>query len=40
MRKSVLHGDYCQVYRALFPEVVRLEARRLIAGDWRIAYSV
>jgi len=24
LRKSVLHGDYCQVYRALFPELVQL----------------
>ena len=31
LRKSVLHGDYCQVYRALFPDLVQLEARRLIA---------
>ncbi len=31
LRKSVLHGDYCQVYRALFPELVQLEAKRLIA---------
>jgi len=31
LRKSVLHGDYCQVYRALFPELVLLEAKRLIA---------
>ncbi|MBN1138364.1 MAG: radical SAM protein [Anaerolineae bacterium] len=30
LRKSVLHGDYCQVYRALLPELVQLEARRLI----------
>lgn len=31
LRKSVLHSDYCQVYRALFPELVQLEAKRLIA---------
>jgi uncharacterized protein len=30
LRKSVLHRDYCQVYRALFPELVQLEAKRLI----------
>ena len=31
LRKSVLHSDYCQVYRALIPELVQLEAKRLIA---------
>ena len=30
LRNSVLHKDYCQVYRAVFPELVRLEAKRLI----------
>ncbi len=30
LRKSALHGDYCQVYQALFPELVQLEAKRLI----------
>lgn len=31
MRETILHNWYCQVYRALFPEVVRLEGNRLIA---------
>jgi radical SAM protein with 4Fe4S-binding SPASM domain len=30
MRGSTLHDDYCRVYRALLPELVRLEAKRLI----------
>ena len=30
LRKSVLHGDYCQVYRSVLPELVKLEAKRLI----------
>jgi uncharacterized protein len=30
LRKSVLHGEYCQVYRSLLPELVKLEAKRLI----------
>jgi len=31
MRGTVLHDWYCQVYRILLPELVRLEASRLIA---------
>jgi uncharacterized protein len=31
LRHTALHDDYCQVYRALFPELIRLEANRLIA---------
>jgi uncharacterized protein len=31
MRNTPAHDDYCLVYRALFPELIRLEARRLIA---------
>jgi uncharacterized protein len=31
MRQSALHDSYCQVYRTLFPELVRLEGNRLLA---------
>jgi uncharacterized protein len=31
MQESVLHDRYCQVYRTLFPELVRLEGARLLA---------
>jgi uncharacterized protein len=31
MRGSALHDDYCRVYRTLLPELVRLEAKRLVA---------
>lgn len=31
MRDTTLHDDYCWVYRTLLPELVRLEAKRLIA---------
>jgi uncharacterized protein len=31
MRKTMMHERYCQVYQVLFPELIRLEANRLIA---------
>jgi uncharacterized protein len=33
MRGSRLHEDYCTVYRILFPELIQLEAHRLIAAQ-------
>jgi uncharacterized protein len=32
MRDTLLHAHYCQAYQILLPELVRLEARRLIAA--------
>jgi len=32
MRNTDLHARYCSVYQALFPELIRLEANRLIAA--------
>jgi uncharacterized protein len=31
LHETVLHDHYCQVYQALFPELVRLEGNRLLA---------
>jgi uncharacterized protein len=31
MRGTALHDDYCQVYQVLFPELIQLEAKRLLA---------
>jgi uncharacterized protein len=33
VRRTAQQGGYCQVYQALFPELVRLEAQRLIASQ-------
>jgi uncharacterized protein len=33
MRDSALHDEYCQVYQALFPKLIKLEATRLIAAQ-------
>jgi uncharacterized protein len=34
MRDTSLHAHYCQAYQILLPELVRLEARRLIAAHF------
>jgi uncharacterized protein len=33
LRQTSLHDDYCQVYQALFPELLRLEGNRLVANQ-------
>jgi uncharacterized protein len=33
MRGTELHAQYCRVYQALFPSLVRLEASRLLAAE-------
>ncbi|RPI49401.1 MAG: SPASM domain-containing protein, partial [Chloroflexi bacterium] len=33
LRGSDLHDQYCGVYRALFPELLRLEGERLVAME-------